>query len=267
MLVTVIGNAALPCTPALREQPYVQQQRLVDGNLVALLVDEVEAFAGLVEDGAEIRPDRRDEPLRVPDRLRQRLAVGELVGEEPVRRDRLDAERADDEREDERGRRVAVVDDDPEPALADRGNVDRVEQVLRVALPHARRVRDRADAAGRDAPQLLAREVLLDLLLQARGEQDPARLVDADEDRLGVEVAGADVDGGGEALGLQHVPADAGRRDAQVGDVDPGGVQAGDHRPLDHAAARGRVAARDNACRRASAPSRARSRGAPRSRV
>ena len=61
MLVTVFGKAALPSDPALGEQAHVEQQRLVDGDLVALLVDEVEPLAGLVEDRAEIGADRGDE--------------------------------------------------------------------------------------------------------------------------------------------------------------------------------------------------------------
>ena len=255
---------ALP--PALREQPDVQQQRLVDGNLVALLVDEVQPLAGLVEDRAEIRSDRGHESLRVADRLRQRLAVGELVREEAVRRDRLDAERADHERQNERRRGVAVVDDDPEPTLADRRDVERFDQILRVALPHARRVRDRADTPGCDPPELLAGEVLLDLLLQARGEQDAARLVDADEHRLWIEMAGADMHGSGEALRLQHVPADGRRGHTQVGDIDPRGIQAGDHRPLDHAARREPSPGSRPPASRASTPSRAPSRDAPPSR-
>ena len=73
--------------------------------------------------------------------------------------DRLDADRADHERQHEGGGGVAVVDDDPEAALADRFGVERVEQVLRVALADARRVGDGADATGGDPPQLLAGEV------------------------------------------------------------------------------------------------------------
>ena len=168
-----VREGGLAVAAALGEQAHVQQQRLVDRNLAALFVDEVEPLAGLVEDGAEVGADRGDEALGVPHRLRERLAVRRLLGEEAVRRDRLDTHRADDERQHERRGGVAVVDDDPEVALANGVDVDRVEQVLRVALPHPRRVRDRADGAGGDAPQLLAREVLLDLLLQARREQDP----------------------------------------------------------------------------------------------
>ena len=117
--------------------------------------------------------------------------------------------------------------------------VERVQQVLRVGLPNAGRIRHGPDVVGVGAAELLAREVPLDLALQGRRERDPGRLVEADEDGLGVDVARADMHRGGVGLGLQHVPGDGGRRDAQVGDVDAGGVQPRDHRPLDHAA-RGR---------------------------
>ena len=53
---------------------------------------------------------------------------------------------------------------------------------------------------------------------------------------------------GREALRLEDVPADGGRRDTQVGHVQAGCVQARDHRPLDHPASRRPVAARDDAC-------------------
>ena len=67
---------------------------------------------------------------------------------------------------------------------------------------------------------------------------------------------------GVEALRLQHVPADRRRRDAQVGDVDAGRVQPGDHRALDHAAAPAPSRGSRRRARRASAPSRAPSRAA-----
>ena len=240
-------ECGLPVRPAFGEQAHEQEQRLVDGNLVALLVHEVEPLAGLVEDGAEIGTDRRHEALRVPDRLRQALANGRLLREEAMGRDRLDAERADDERQHERRRGVAVVDDDPEPPLAHRGAVDRGDEVLGVALTDARRIGHGADGPGSHAPELLPHVVPLDLLLETRRQQDPRRLVDPDEDRLGIEVAEPDVHRRRVALGLQHVSADGGRRDAQVGDVEAGRVQARDHGALDHAAARRRVAARDDA--------------------
>ena len=145
--------------PAVRsDQAQEEQQRLLDRDLVAALVDQVEALGGTVEDGAEIRADRRDELLRLPDQAAQLAArLLRLVRREGVRRDRLDAERPQDERQHERGRRVAVVDDDAELPRADRLDVERRQQVLRVALPGPRpdiprcRSRTRPTAAARRA--------------------------------------------------------------------------------------------------------------------
>ena len=66
-LVTVTGNGEL-AVPAVRaEQAQEEEQRLLDRDLVALLVDEVEPFRRPVEDDAEVRPDRGHEPLRLAD--------------------------------------------------------------------------------------------------------------------------------------------------------------------------------------------------------
>src|SRR5439155_22932440 len=98
------------------------------------------------------------------DRLaQQRRAAVRAVGRKAVRGDRLDPERAEQEREHERRRREAVVDDEPEPAGADRLDVQAVEQILRVALAHAGRIADIPDVAEGGAPQLATGEVLLDL--------------------------------------------------------------------------------------------------------
>ena len=82
----------------------------------------------------------------------------------------------------------------------------------------------------------MAREVLLDLLLQSRCERDPGLLVEPDVQRLRIGVADANVEAGIVALRLEQMAADGGGQDAQVGDVHPGRVEAGDHRPLDHSA-------------------------------
>ena len=58
-----------------------------------------------------------------------------------------------------------ILDDDPEVVRADRRDVEVGQQVARVALPRARRIGDGADRAKGHAAQLLADEVLLDLLL------------------------------------------------------------------------------------------------------
>jgi len=44
-----------------------------------------------------------------------------------MRADRLDTERPEHQRQHVRGRRIAVIDDDPKIALADRGQVERAE--------------------------------------------------------------------------------------------------------------------------------------------
>ena len=54
------------------DQAEEEQQRLVGGDLAALLVDEEEPVACPVEDGAEVGADRADQPLGLPDRLAQR---------------------------------------------------------------------------------------------------------------------------------------------------------------------------------------------------
>ena len=71
-LVTVIGNASLPAAAVRADQAQVEQQRLVDGNLLRLLVDEVDALGGAVEDDAHLRADGAHEVLRLADRLVQR---------------------------------------------------------------------------------------------------------------------------------------------------------------------------------------------------
>ena len=164
-----------------------------------------------------------------------------------MRADRLDAERPEHERQHVRRGRVAVVDDYPEVALADRVGVESPNEILRVRLAHARRVGDVADRVVRGAAELEAREVLLDLLLHRRGQLDPRLLEEADLDHFGIRVVDADVEAGVEALRLQQVPVDGGRKHAEVGDVDAGRVEAGDHRPLDHPAAGWSLAAADDA--------------------
>ena len=77
----------------------------------------MQTLAREVEDRPEVGAHRFDEALACAiDSATRRLAsveVRELVG-----RDRLHLERAEHERQDERRRRVAVVDDDPEAPLA-----------------------------------------------------------------------------------------------------------------------------------------------------
>jgi hypothetical protein len=118
------------------------------------------------------------------------------------------------------------------------------EQVARVGFARARGVRDRADVAERDAAELLAREVLLDLLLHPRRERNAGSLEEADLHRLGIGRRRTDVERGVVALRLQQVLADRRRQRAQVGDVHARRVQAGDERALDHPVRRRALAAR-----------------------
>src|SRR5205807_8918083 len=92
------------------------------------------------------------------------------------------------------------VDDDAETALANRRDVERRKQVARVRLSRARGIRDTADVHRRNATQLAAREVLLDLLLRLRAHLDPGWLEELDADRLVVARAHANVHAGVIAL-------------------------------------------------------------------
>src|SRR5437764_434497 len=82
----------LAATAVRADQAQEEEQRLLDGDLAALLVDQEEALAGAVEDGAEISCHGGDEPFRLADRLGQgRGARGGGVRDECVGADRLDA--------------------------------------------------------------------------------------------------------------------------------------------------------------------------------
>ena len=141
------------------------------------------------------------------------LFVG-AVGREPVRGDRFDAERPEQQRQHERRGRVSVVDDETEAARTNRVGVDTFEEVRRVGLPDARRIVDSAHAAKRDASQLPAREVLLHFLLQCRGHLDPGRLEEPDLHHFGIADARADVRAGVVALAFQQMPRNGSRQHA-----------------------------------------------------
>ena len=117
--------------------------------------------------------------------------------------ERLGEEMAEDERQYERRGRVAVVDHDPEMPFADRRRVETREQVGGVDVGRARRIRDRSDVRRRDPAELLAREVLLDLLLRRRGQLDARALVELDPYDLRIGRTDSDVDARVVALGLQ----------------------------------------------------------------
>ena len=84
-------------------------------------------------------------------------------------------------------RRIAVVDDDAELPPPDRRPVERLQEILRVALPRPHGIVDVSDRRRGRPPQLAAGEVLLDLLLERRAELDTGLLEEADlhELRLG----------------------------------------------------------------------------------
>ena len=168
------------------QQAQEEQQRPLERHLVGLLVDQEEPLARAVEDDAEVGADRADQPLRLVERLPQRDDALRAVGGELVRAHRLDPERAEQERQHERGRRAAVVDHEAEAPPANGVHVECREQVLGVALPHARRVGDAADRPERRPAQLVAREVLLHLLLHLRRQLDSRLLAEADLDDLRV---------------------------------------------------------------------------------
>ena len=144
----MIGNASLPRRPLLPIRRRIEQKGLLDWNLSAALVDDVQPLGGRVEDDAEIGSDRGHELLHLADRFTKqcRSGVG-AVGGEAMRGHGFNTEWPEQERQDERRSREAVVDDEPEAPRANRLDVEVVEQVLRVGLPHSRRIADRADVA------------------------------------------------------------------------------------------------------------------------
>ena len=165
------------------------------------LVDEEQPLRRAVENDAEIGPDAGHDPARV-----ERLELGcHVVGVGAARADRLHTERAEDERQRERRRGVAVVDRDAKPSLADRRDVEHVDDVLGVALAHASRVGRLPHLRERGPAQLLAAEVLLDLLLQGARHLVAGPLEDPHLDHLGIAARAADMDACLHRLGLQHV--------------------------------------------------------------
>src|SRR5256885_2026167 len=91
--------------------------------------------AGRSATSPEIGADSGHELLHLPDRFPKqgRAGVG-AVGREPVRGHGFDTERPEQEGQDERGSREAVVDDEPEAPRTDRLDVEAVEEVLRIRL-------------------------------------------------------------------------------------------------------------------------------------
>ena len=244
------GERELSVPPVRAEEAEEQQQRLLDGHLARLLVDEVQPFGGTVEDRAEIRPDHGHEPLRLADRGRESgrsvRVLGPLPGE-CVGGDDLDSERAEHERQHVRRAGEAVIDDDPELPGTHRFGVDRRKQLGGVRLAHPRGIRDSSHLARSDAAELAAREVLLDLLLHRGAHLDSRRVEELDPDHLGVVRADADVEARVVCLRFHEMSRDGRGADAEILDVNAGGRDPGDHRALDHPAGGGALAAGDDA--------------------
>ena len=249
-LVTVTGKASLPWRPFEPSRRRKRSSACSTGTSCACSSTRWSRSAERSKTAPRSAPTTGHEPLRLADRGREpggRVGVvGPLAGEGVGGHD-LHSERAEHERQHVRGAGEAVVDDDAEAAVAHGVGVDRREQLGRVRLAHPRGIRDAADLAGRDATELAAREVLLDLLLHRGAHLDSGRLEELDPDHLGVVRADADVEAGAVRLRLHEVARDGRRADAEIGDVDARRRDPGDHRPLDHAARCGALAAGDHA--------------------
>src|SRR5919108_2744858 len=148
------GKLAAPAVAP--DQPEVQQERLLDRDFARRVVNEIHPLGRPVENDAEVSADRADKALRLADEAPQRRRLaGSNVRRERMRGDGLDTERPQEQRQDERGRRVAVVDDDPEAPAADRFHVEACEQVVGVALAGTRGVADLPHLARRDPPPIV----------------------------------------------------------------------------------------------------------------
>ena len=208
-----------PSLPAARaDQAQEEQQRLLDGDLAALLVDEEEPLARAVEDGAEVGADRADEPLRLPDRLAQRDRRRAARSVNPCAETASTPSGPSTSGSTNDGGRVAVVDDDAEArARSIASTSSGVEQVLRVAArapgPGSVTLPMSPNGTRRSSRRLKC----FSTSFSSAGRHLDARLLEeADLDHLGVGLADADVDAGVVALRLQQVPADR-RRAARAG--------------------------------------------------
>jgi hypothetical protein len=113
--VTVIGNGELAPLTVRADQAKEEQQRLLDGNLAAALVDEVEPLRRAVETTPKSPRPPGTSCFTCPIASRSSAVPGSLRSVvKPVRRDRLDAERAQHLRQHVRRGREAVVDDEAE---------------------------------------------------------------------------------------------------------------------------------------------------------
>ena len=144
-LVTVTGTATLPVHPA---SPIRRRNRSRDcstGISMPRSSTRNKRSPARSKTAPKSAPIAATSRRACADRLADRRLGPRRLGREPVRRDRLEIQRAEHERKHERGRRVPVVDDDPELPASDRLRVERREQILGVLLADTCRVGDVAD--------------------------------------------------------------------------------------------------------------------------
>ena len=139
-LVTVTGTATVPRFPAAPSRRRNRSSVCSTGSSWPCSSTRNSRSPARSKTAPRSAPIAETSRFAWPIDSAQRRRRGGLVGREPVSGHRLDLERSEQQREDEGARRVAVVDDEPEAARADRVGVELGEQILRVALAHARRV-------------------------------------------------------------------------------------------------------------------------------
>ena len=133
-----------PLAAVRADQRQEKEELLLGRYLARPLVHEIEALGARVEGNAEVGAHRRDEALCVRDRLVEgnggrRRSVLSHVG---MRGDHLDSQRAEDDRQDERGGRVGVVHHDPGTPSPGWLDVERSQKVFRVHVRRTRRIAD-----------------------------------------------------------------------------------------------------------------------------
>ena len=197
-LVTVTGNASLPSRPSAPSSWRKSSSARSSGISRACSSTRYRRSA----------PRSKTTPRSAPSAATSRFVCSiesprsvaphaTALGDERVRGDRLDAERPEHERQHERRRGVAVVDDDPEVPRADRLDVERARAGRSRSSRHARRVRDRRrPRRSGDAPELLRVKCFSISFCSRRRERDPRPLEELDPHHLGVGRRCADVDAG-----------------------------------------------------------------------
>ena len=160
-----------------------------------------------------------------------------------VERDLVDAEAAEQLRQHDRGVAPRVVDDDLEARFLDGVGRERFEKRAAVPLEHPRGKVEQADVVHRRAPEVFAKEDVLDLALGVLVGRDPARVEEFHHHGVGIVGRDAHVDAA-VAAHPHRVARERQRIRAQVEHVDPDAQQPRDHAAVHHARGRMRVAAR-----------------------